>query len=473
MAGSSYIFGGNTGVTPEELKRKRLIAASLQRRNSSPRNVPEGITAVGNALQGRIMSSKADRAEAEGRQGAMNAWENYQSTGEGLDSILSNPFTPPALQSIAAETYKKMHMPKSEEEIFDFEQKKKAAAIAEQKRAQEAELLQRFMVDAGLAKPSPTPVGPASQPPATGVEPPRLSPNSGGGAAPQTQLPPMVQNEQQVPFAGTPSPTMADVMGGRTQKVAPERVAVAQEEQKKHLEKTDPEIAAIDQSAPKSGPRAEMEALTRGWKQEALMRAFQEGKLENYTKYYREILDRNRDDTRALKTQYSNEDRIVSFNKIDMFYKRLTGAIETSLVAPGVSDLAIVTEFVKILDEDSIARESEVEGASQSAGLYEKALAFLNNAKTGGGDKLTRGGREMFLNVAKKIYEETYRDAVAINEKYSNIVRDNQTSPVDHVVDNIKMHPAPPGAPVRSILDVENGGGAVGNRRAARTGYGR
>ncbi|MCP2134603.1 type III secretion system FlhB-like substrate exporter [Rhizobium sp. SLBN-94] len=69
MAG--FIFGAQTGETPESLKRKRSIAEALAVKTSSaPKNVGEGLNAVGNALIYRALMSKVDAGEAEGKKTA-------------------------------------------------------------------------------------------------------------------------------------------------------------------------------------------------------------------------------------------------------------------------------------------------------------------------------------------------------------------------------------------------------------------
>lgn len=65
----AFIFNGNTGETPESLKRKRSLAEALAVKTSSaPRNVGEGLNAVGNALIYRALMSKVDAGDAEGKK---------------------------------------------------------------------------------------------------------------------------------------------------------------------------------------------------------------------------------------------------------------------------------------------------------------------------------------------------------------------------------------------------------------------
>lgn len=67
MAG--YNFGGNTGETPETLRRKRSLAEALAVKTSAaPKNVGEGLNAIGNALIYRALMGKVDAGEAAGQK---------------------------------------------------------------------------------------------------------------------------------------------------------------------------------------------------------------------------------------------------------------------------------------------------------------------------------------------------------------------------------------------------------------------
>lgn len=62
------IFGGNTGMTYDDVQRKRKIADAMVAQNSrTPRNVGEGLSAIGRALAGRAIEKRASAADAENR----------------------------------------------------------------------------------------------------------------------------------------------------------------------------------------------------------------------------------------------------------------------------------------------------------------------------------------------------------------------------------------------------------------------
>lgn len=73
----SFIFGGDTGQSYEDIQRKRRIAEKLLMNSKAPRNVGEGLSAIGDALAYRGMQRRADAAEKRMRE--------YESAMEGRE----------------------------------------------------------------------------------------------------------------------------------------------------------------------------------------------------------------------------------------------------------------------------------------------------------------------------------------------------------------------------------------------------
>lgn len=62
------IFGGNTGMTYEDIQRRKKIADQMIAANATaPRNLGEGINAIGRAIAARSLSKRAAEAEAKGK----------------------------------------------------------------------------------------------------------------------------------------------------------------------------------------------------------------------------------------------------------------------------------------------------------------------------------------------------------------------------------------------------------------------
>lgn len=97
----SFIFGGDTGLTPEELERQRAVATALmQGAKGTPRNLGEGLGAIGNALAYRMAMGKVkkgEKANAEYSEGVLKSLFGPKG-GKDKPSI----GTPGASEEIAA-----------------------------------------------------------------------------------------------------------------------------------------------------------------------------------------------------------------------------------------------------------------------------------------------------------------------------------------------------------------------------------
>lgn len=66
MANLNFIFGGNTPWTYDDLQQKRALAEQLRASNiAAPRNVGEGLTAIGRALQARRLENRISDRQGE------------------------------------------------------------------------------------------------------------------------------------------------------------------------------------------------------------------------------------------------------------------------------------------------------------------------------------------------------------------------------------------------------------------------
>ncbi|MCO5157596.1 MAG: hypothetical protein M9945_12750 [Aquamicrobium sp.] len=87
---ASYIFGGDTGETPESIKRKRELAAALMLGNrKAPQNVGEGLNAIGQALMYRQMMGEARAAEQA-------SLASGQQSMQGIIEGMGRSYHPPA-----------------------------------------------------------------------------------------------------------------------------------------------------------------------------------------------------------------------------------------------------------------------------------------------------------------------------------------------------------------------------------------
>ncbi|WP_457660055.1 hypothetical protein [Sinorhizobium medicae] len=66
----SFLFGGSTKETPEFIKRKRDLAMAIMGTSAAPKNIGEGLNALGSGIVAGVMNRRANKAEDEGRASA-------------------------------------------------------------------------------------------------------------------------------------------------------------------------------------------------------------------------------------------------------------------------------------------------------------------------------------------------------------------------------------------------------------------
>jgi hypothetical protein len=96
---AGFIFGGEgLPKTPQELARLRAVAAAMQPKRA-PRDVGEGIYALGSGLASGLTALHANRQEQKGQEGAANAFQSIVSAmnggggGSSAPSISNEPST--------------------------------------------------------------------------------------------------------------------------------------------------------------------------------------------------------------------------------------------------------------------------------------------------------------------------------------------------------------------------------------------
>lgn len=84
----SFIFDANTS-SPQDLARKRAIVAQLMGQRSAPRNVGEGLVALGDGIVANVLNRRANEAEQAGNasaEGAFNPLLDAFRSRTGLDA---------------------------------------------------------------------------------------------------------------------------------------------------------------------------------------------------------------------------------------------------------------------------------------------------------------------------------------------------------------------------------------------------
>jgi hypothetical protein len=119
---------------------------------------------------------------------------------------------------------------------------------------------------------------------------------------------------------------------------------------------------------------------------------------------------------RAKKLRAEITTASAEFNKINSAFGRIEASSEDPSAA---GDLALIFNFMKMLDPGSVVRESEFATAANAAGVPERVRNQFNKVVTG--ERLGVTQRADFLNQAKKIFDRSSADNVKAIDKIIDI----------------------------------------------------
>ena len=127
------------------------------------------------------------------------------------------------------------------------------------------------------------------------------------------------------------------------------------------------------------------------------------------------------DNTLKLRGDFRSEPVYKGFQEVQAAWDQIR---ETSKNATPANDLATATKMMKILDPNSVVRESELALALTATGLEDRLTNYVNMLRTG--QKLNPAQRKDFSNMAETLYNEA---ALRYNQKrneYASIAERNQ-----------------------------------------------
>lgn len=129
-----------------------------------------------------------------------------------------------------------------------------------------------------------------------------------------------------------------------------------------------------------------------------------------------------------LRKEYNQLDNSQNYTKVrDSFERIRASAVRAQEDTTGASDMAIVFNYMKMLDPGSTVREGEFAAAAQSGGYgprIQNAVAAITSGKI-----LTPEQRGEFVSTAQKLYEETLSNLDDTNSRYTSIAEANNVDP--------------------------------------------
>jgi hypothetical protein len=110
-------------------------------------------------------------------------------------------------------------------------------------------------------------------------------------------------------------------------------------------------------------------------------------------------------DEQALRNEYTDASK--SFVKLAEGYSKVKGALASDPSTSAPATLAAATQFMKMLDPESVVRESELGMALSSAGIWDRFTNIYNTIQSG--KVLTPNQAKEFGRIADVVYEAANR----------------------------------------------------------------
>ena len=122
---------------------------------------------------------------------------------------------------------------------------------------------------------------------------------------------------------------------------------------------------------------------------------------------------------RDLRNDLKSEPIYKAHQEVKSAYARIKASLGQNTP---IGDVAAATKIIKLLDEGSVVRESELGIAMAASGLMDRVTNYANMVKTG--QKLTPQQRTDFLKLADEFYSASEQQFNAKAAEYAGIAKD-------------------------------------------------
>lgn len=140
------------------------------------------------------------------------------------------------------------------------------------------------------------------------------------------------------------------------------------------------------------------------------------------------------DNTLKLRSDFRSEPIYKGFQEVKSAYDQVR---EAAKLASPAGDLAAATKVMKILDPNSVVRESELGMAMQASGLGDRIANYADMVVKG--TKLTPAQRKDFLNLSEQLYNASAGQYNTKRGEYVGIAERNQLNVPDVVGSEAKV----------------------------------
>jgi len=125
-----------------------------------------------------------------------------------------------------------------------------------------------------------------------------------------------------------------------------------------------------------------------------------------------------------LRKDYMATPEVKNFGEVRSAFNIIDVGLKSKSPA---GDLTAATKFMKILDPDSVVRDTELKMAMDATGLVDRAQNYFQRLASG--EKLTPNQREDFRNVATQLYKAAESVKLKYDNQYIDIAKSNKLDP--------------------------------------------
>lgn len=155
-------------------------------------------------------------------------------------------------------------------------------------------------------------------------------------------------------------------------------------------------------------------------------------------------------DTRALENTLADD-----FNQISKPFREVAAAwerIQTSAHASPAGDIALVFNFMKMIDPGSTVREGEAATVRNAAGIPDRIRATWNKLLVG--ETLAEGQRQDFIDRGKTLYAAAERNFSHVKTQFETKAKKQGGNP-ENVTMDFTAQSSEPAAPPARVTNVE------------------
>lgn len=153
-----------------------------------------------------------------------------------------------------------------------------------------------------------------------------------------------------------------------------------------------------------------------------------------------------------LRKEFSGVSTVEDFYKVSDAYRR----VEASATDPSAAgDLALIFNYMKMLDPNSVVRETEFATAQNAAGVPERIRALFN--RTVDGQRLTEETRSDFVNRADLLFQAQASGFNEVVGQYRALAQEYGLEP-DRIARKAEIEGKPPEQAAQELAEEGNGG---------------